>query len=165
MDLLLNDREANTTHHRPKLFDAPNGSNYQQHLRVLSSRHEFVRYGGILWVSVGKNEECHVPSPLGDKINAQRKLKGLSLEQLAEMTDSSKSYLWELENKDDPNPTIDKVTRLATALDVTTEYLLAGPEATADETVTDQAFFRRYQSLPDQEKKKLRKILDAWEDE
>jgi hypothetical protein len=49
-----------------------------------------------------------VPSPLGDKIRALRKQKKLSLEQLAELTDSSKSYIWELENKDDPKPSAEK---------------------------------------------------------
>ncbi len=106
-----------------------------------------------------------MPSPMGDKINALRKQRGLSLEQLAEMTGSSKSYLWELENRNDPNPSIDKVGRLAVALDVTTEFLLSGPESKPDEKVADEAFFRKYQSLPDPEKKKLRKILEAWEDE
>ena len=43
-----------------------------------------------------------MPSPLGDKIRVLRKQKKLSLEQLAELTESSKSYMWELENKDDP---------------------------------------------------------------
>ena len=104
-------------------------------------------------------------SPLGDKINALRKQKGLSLEQLAEITDSSKSYLWELENKDAPNPSIDKVSRLASALEVTPEFLLSGAAGTPDEKVVDEVFFRKYQSLPDLEKKKLRRILDAWEDE
>ena len=54
-----------------------------------------------------------MPSPLGDKIRALRKQKKLSLEQLAELTDSSKSYIWELENKDDPKPSADKIGKIA----------------------------------------------------
>ncbi len=49
-----------------------------------------------------------MPSPLGEKIRALRKQKKLSLEQLAELTDSSKSYIWELENKDDPKPSANR---------------------------------------------------------
>ena len=64
-----------------------------------------------------------MPSPLGDKLRALRQQKKLSLEQLAELTDSSKSYIWELENRDDPNPSADKISKLAAALDVTTEFL------------------------------------------
>ena len=48
-----------------------------------------------------------MPSPLGDKLRALRQQKKLSLEQLAELTESSKSYIWELENKDAPNPSAD----------------------------------------------------------
>ena len=64
-----------------------------------------------------------MPSPLGDKIRALRKQKKLSLEQLAELTDSSKSYIWELENKDDPKPSAEKIGKIAAVLEVTTEFL------------------------------------------
>jgi transcriptional regulator with XRE-family HTH domain len=106
-----------------------------------------------------------VPSPLGDKIHALRKQKKLSLEQLAELTDSSKSYIWELENKDDPKPSADKITRLAAVLEVTTEFLLTNSVSTPDDAVLDEAFFRKYKTMSDGDKKKLRRILDAWEDE
>ena len=59
-----------------------------------------------------------MPSPLGDKIRALRKQKKLSLEQLAELTDSSKSYIWELENRDTRKPSGEKLTRIAQALEV-----------------------------------------------
>ena len=36
---------------------------------------------------------------LGDKIRDLRKEKKLTLDKLAELTGSSKSYIWELENK------------------------------------------------------------------
>jgi transcriptional regulator with XRE-family HTH domain len=71
-----------------------------------------------------------VPSPLGDKIRILRKQKKLSLEQLAELTESSKSYIWELENKDDPKPSAEKMARIAATLEVTTEFLLSDSVAT-----------------------------------
>jgi transcriptional regulator with XRE-family HTH domain len=106
-----------------------------------------------------------VASPLGEKIKNLRTEKGLSLEQLAQMTDSSKSYLWELENREQANPSLEKINKLAVALNVTAEFLVSAPESSPDNKVADEAFFRKYQLLPDPEKKKLRKILDAWEDE
>lgn len=106
-----------------------------------------------------------MPSPLGDKIRARRKEKRLSLEQLAELTDSSKSYIWELENKDDPKPSAEKIAKIAAVLDVTTEFLLNESTTTPDEEVVDEAFFRKYKSMSEPDKKKIRKILDAWEDE
>lgn len=104
-----------------------------------------------------------MPSPLGDKLRALRQQKKLSLEQLAELTDSSKSYIWELEHKDAPNPSADKLSKLAAALDVTTEYLLSHATATPDIEVVDEAFFRKYKALPEPTKKQIRKILDAWD--
>lgn len=106
-----------------------------------------------------------MPSPLGDKIRALRKQKKLSLEQLAELTDSSKSYIWELENKDDPKPSADKIGKIASVLEVTTEFLLIESTASPGEEVIDEAFFRKYKSMPDDTKKRLRKILDAWDDD
>ena len=131
----------------------------------LSSSYAFVRSGGIIFVFQLTIEEKTVPSPLGDKIRTLRKEKKLSLEQLAELTDSSKSYIWELENKDDPKPSAEKIGKIATVLEVTTEFLLSDSTASPDEEVIDEAFFRKYKTMSEPDKKKIRKILDAWEDE
>lgn len=106
-----------------------------------------------------------MPSPLGDKIRTLRKQKKLSLDQLAELTESSKSYIWELENKDDPKPSAEKIGKIASVLDVTTEFLLTESATTPDEEVLDEAFFRKYKTMSEPDKKKLRKILEAWDDE
>jgi transcriptional regulator with XRE-family HTH domain len=106
-----------------------------------------------------------VPSPLGEKIRALRKAKKLSLERLADLTESSKSYIWELENKDDPKPSAEKIGKIAAVLDVTTEFLLTESTTTPGEEVIDEAFFRKYKSMPDDTKRRLRKILDAWDDD
>ena len=106
-----------------------------------------------------------MPSPLGDKIRALRKQKKFSLEQLAELTDSSKSYMWELENKDDPKPSAEKVARIAATLEVTTEFLLSDSVTTPGEEVIDEAFFRKYKTMPEGTKKQIRKILDSWDEE
>ncbi len=106
-----------------------------------------------------------MPSIMGDKIRTLRKQKKLSLEKLAELTDSSKSYIWELENKDDPKPSADKVAKIASVLEVTSEFLMSESDASPDDAVIDEAFFRKYKSMPDETKKKLRQILDVWDDE
>ena len=75
------------------------------------------------------------------------------------------------------NPALDKFTftgssavgkeigKIAAVLDVTTEFLLTESAATPDEQVLDEAFFRKYKTMSEPDKKKIRKILDAWEDE
>ncbi|HGJ7737443.1 TPA: helix-turn-helix transcriptional regulator [Pseudomonas aeruginosa] len=100
-------------------------------------------------------------SPLGKKINARRRELGISLERLAELTESSKSYLWELENRDKPNPSLDKVTRIASALNLTPEALL-DTNTLDSQSETDKAFFRKYQELEDKDKEKLRQLVDTW---
>ena len=128
-----------------------------------------VRIRSVWWYILGlcanRQQETAVPSPLGDKLRALRQQKKLSLEQLAELTDSSKSYIWELENKDAPNPSADKVSKLAAVLDVTTEFLLSHTTASPDVEVVDEAFFRKYKAMPESTKKQIRKILDAWDDD
>lgn len=131
----------------------------------LSSRYEIVRCGGSISGLTPTNEESNVPSPLGDKIRTLRKQKKFSLDQLADLTESSKSYIWELENKDDPKPSAEKIGKIAAVLEVTTEFLLTESATTPDEEVLDEAFFRKYKAMSEPDKKKIRKILDAWEDE
>lgn len=107
-----------------------------------------------------------MPSPLGDKIRARRAELGLSLDQLANATDSSKGYLWELENRDKANPSADKLVKIAAALRVTTEFLLdRSSEVTPEAGTLDEAFFRRYKELDPKKKEQLRKFMDIWDDE
>ncbi len=105
-----------------------------------------------------------MPSPLGDKIRTRRTQLEMSLEDLAKQTDSSKGYLWELENRDNPNPSVDKLTKIATALSVTAEFLLDSSMTTPDQNVLDQAFFRRYQGLDPKAKARMTKFLEWDED-
>ena len=58
---------------------------------------------------------------LGEKIRHHRQEKGYSLDKLAELTESSKSYIWELESRDTRKPSAEKLTRIAQALSVTTD--------------------------------------------
>ena len=46
---------------------------------------------------------------LGEKIRNGRKALGLTLDELARRAKLSKGYLWELENRDSPSPSAEKV--------------------------------------------------------
>jgi hypothetical protein len=52
---------------------------------VSVNRYEFVRFNGIVVDPLTK--EAPVASPLGEKINARRRDLGMSLEQLAALTE------------------------------------------------------------------------------
>ena len=59
---------------------------------------------------------------LGEKLHELRKQRGLTLEKLAELAGLSKSYLWELENRESQRPSAEKLTALADALGVAAAY-------------------------------------------
>lgn len=100
---------------------------------------------------------------LGKKIRLERKKLGLTLEELADAIDSSKSYIWELENKDDINPTADKVTKLAGALKVPVEYLLNDGQDQLNELDNAKALWRRFENLTDENKATIQAVLTTLE--
>lgn len=106
-----------------------------------------------------------MPTPLGERINQLRKKQRLTLEALAHKINSSKSYIWELENKDVTRPSAEKLQKIAMALNTTTEYLL-GEDDMTEVTAEDNAFFRKYKKMSPETKEKIRQNLDnLWEDE
>jgi len=98
---------------------------------------------------------------LGEKIRRHRQEKGYSLDKLANLTESSKSYIWELENRDARKPSGAKLTRIAQALSVTTDYLL-DESADPDEKVVREAFFRKFSKLDPDDKKRIEDMVEAW---
>lgn len=104
-------------------------------------------------------------STLGKKVNNLRREKGLTLEQLAGATGSSKSYMWEIENKPVARPSAEKLNKIAEVLGVTPEFLVdvEKRDPTVDER--DVAFFRKYQSADPAVKDKLKRILDVLDED
>jgi transcriptional regulator with XRE-family HTH domain len=100
---------------------------------------------------------------VGARIRALRNQKKLTLDQLADQAGLSKSYLWELENKNPPRPSGEKLAGIAKSLEVTVDYLLGSDPEERLETATDKAFFREYHQMTPPMKAKLRrmaKLLD-----
>lgn len=100
---------------------------------------------------------------LGEKIRRLRQKQGFTLEKLAELSGSSKSYVWELENKNPPRPSADKVAKIAAALKVTTDFLLDDSGVSQEADAQDKAFFNRYREMDPDTKEKIRTIVDLWE--
>lgn len=95
---------------------------------------------------------------LGEKIQKLRKKKGLTLDQLASLTGSSKSYIWELENKNPPRPSADKIARIAQHLEVEIEYLLDESGDIAEEDAVDARFYRDYRKMDPATREKIRQM-------
>ena len=95
---------------------------------------------------------------IGDLVRKFRKEKNLTLEKFAKTADSSKSYIWEIENNPQFRPSMDKANRLALAMGVTVDYLLGEQTKESSE---DQIFFCDYQKLKPEKKRQIRDILDV----
>ena len=99
---------------------------------------------------------------LGEKLHELRKQRGLTLDKLAELAGLSKSYLWELENRESQRPSAEKLTALADALVVAAAYFFEEDVRAPQERHLDEAFFRGYQKLEPEAKEQLRKILSTF---
>lgn len=102
-------------------------------------------------------------TPLGEKIRTLRKAKGFTLDKLADLAESSKSYIWELENKNPPRPSADKVAKIAAALEVTPDYLIMDEVKVED--ATDAAFFRKYRGMDATMKDKIRRMVNLMDED
>ncbi len=60
----------------------------------------------------------------GKKVKHKRKLLRFTLEVVAEAIGTSKSYIWEIENKENSNPSARVALRLSKLLGVSLEYLI-----------------------------------------
>ena len=104
-----------------------------------------------------------MPNVLGDKIRRLRKEKGFTLDKLADLTDSSKSYIWELENKNPPRPSAEKLARIAEQLNTTIEYLLDEGEQVSESDAADAHFYRQYRRMDETTKEKVRRMIKLLE--
>ena len=102
-----------------------------------------------------------MPIALKDKLRDHRKKLGYSLDDLARLSGSSKSYLWELENRDQRKPSAEKLAKIAEVLRVTTEYLL-DERAEMDDGQVREAFFRKFNRLDDDDRRRIQDMIDAW---
>lgn len=102
---------------------------------------------------------------LGEKIRKLRKDKGYTLDKLAELTESSKSYIWELENKNPPRPSAEKLARIAEKLETTIEFLLDDGEGVSAEEAVDAQFYRQYRKMDSSTKEKIRRMVKLWGDD
>lgn len=96
----------------------------------------------------------------GQRLKKLRERKGWKLEDLAKRIGSTKSYIWELENKPSIRPSVETAYKLAKALNTTIGVLTGEPEE-SEIPPEDQAFFRNYRQLKPDTKKQLARILDA----
>jgi len=103
-----------------------------------------------------------VANVLGAKIKELRKQKGFTLEQLAELIGSGKSYIWEIENKGVKRPSAEKLAAIAKALDVTTDFLINDDQSEVSDDQEKEVFFRKLGQLDKGDRDKIMDMIDAW---
>jgi transcriptional regulator with XRE-family HTH domain len=95
----------------------------------------------------------------GEKIKQLRIEKGFTLEALAKLVGTGKSYIWEIE-KGNRNPSGLKLHQIAKHLDTTTEFLTDDTKDSMEKSSKEQVLLRKYRALNDKDKERIEKILD-----
>ena len=98
----------------------------------------------------------------GTKVRDLRKQRGLSLDALAQKANMSKSYLWELENREAPNPTTDKLAAIAAVFDLPATYFIDDAVEAPQQSDLDRQFFRSYERLDSEKREQLHKYLKTF---
>src|SRR5882762_2706295 len=101
-------------------------------------------------------------SRLGEKLRKLRKDNGFTLDALAEKSGLSKSYLWELENRESQRPSAEKLTALANVFGVSATFFIEDDVRTPLARHRDEGFYRDYQRLDADAKEQLHKILKTF---
>ncbi len=99
---------------------------------------------------------------LGEKLHKLRKDHGFTLDRLAEESGLSKSYLWELENRESQRPSAEKLDAVARVFGVSAAFFIDDEVRAPKQEHLDNGFFRDYQKLDDEAKKQLHKILKTF---
>lgn len=104
----------------------------------------------------------------GRRLRKFRQARGLTLQQVADEVGCTKAYIWELEMRESPRPTAERLNAIAKALHVTLPDLMGDsaegvPQASPDDVV----FFRNYVGRSEAQKQQLKemaKVLFAAQD-
>jgi transcriptional regulator with XRE-family HTH domain len=96
---------------------------------------------------------------VGHRIRRIRKLRGLTIEQLAGLTQSSMGYISELETNPQRSPSLKKLRAFAEALEVD-EGALLDQTKTRGIATEDEQFVARFVSLPKETKRMFREIME-----
>lgn len=96
-----------------------------------------------------------VMASLKEKLRRLRQEKKLSLEELAQQIQSSKSYLWELE-QGLKKPSAEKLAELAKFFGVSMDYLMDDKD-----NATASRIFTRVNNLSEEDQKKIESIIET----
>lgn len=102
--------------------------------------------------------EFGMATPLGQKIRNIRKQNKMSMDELAKVSGCSKTWIWELENREDVRPSSDTIIQIAKGLNVKPDFLLS-ESLFNSEYSDDEAFFDIYRGLDRNLKSQVRDLV------
>ncbi len=97
------------------------------------------------------------------KIKEERTKIKMTLEELGNSIGSTKTYVWELENKKtNARPSADKLLKIADTLMVSPDYLINDNLEEENINLLDKAFFRKFSKLNESDKDIIRKLINSF---
>jgi transcriptional regulator with XRE-family HTH domain len=101
---------------------------------------------------------------LAEKIREQRKKQGYTLQELADKSNCSKSYLWEIENSKLLRPSGIKLGNIAEVLGVTVDFLVSDNRLNAEVTEQENFLVSKFRQLSAKRKQQVLKFIDIIKD-
>lgn len=102
---------------------------------------------------------------MASKIRELRSTQDLTMQRLADLTNSSKSYVWELESGNMTRPSAIKLLSLAKALNVSMEFLVDDSLKEITSSDSQKVLFAKVKRLSVVDQAKLEHVITAWLDE
>jgi transcriptional regulator with XRE-family HTH domain len=99
---------------------------------------------------------------LAAKIKELRIRKGKSLQQLADDVKSSKAHIWDLETGRSKNPSIELLTNLSKALEVSIADLVGENPQGEGEDPHVVAMYRELKDLTPEDRKVIQSVIDGF---
>lgn len=97
----------------------------------------------------------------GEKLRAVRTSRKKTLEELATAIGSSKAYVWQLENKKNAKPSAELLLKIANYLGESPDFFLDDEANERSGDQVEDAFFRKFRSLSDEDKRYMNKIISG----
>ena len=101
----------------------------------------------------------------GEKLRKVRTARHKTLEDLAEAIGSSKAYVWQLENKKNANPSAELLLKIANYFGESPDFFLDDAQDEPSDRQVEDAFFRKFQKLSENDKRTIERIVSSFDDE
>lgn len=118
----------------------------------------------ILLSTCEQREFC-MSEKFGEKLRKIRTSKNMTQEELATVLGSSKAYVWQLENKKNAKPSAELLLKIANHFGESPEFFLDDTQDEPSDRQVEDAFFRKFHKLSENDKRTIERIVSGFDDE